>query len=1393
MRYGLIHLLFVFTCLISPKALADCTAPAGVAGATRWSSADLKMYYCNGTVWKNISYGGLQVKSVTTDPSAVQIDTPSAIASSGNYTYVADSSGNDFSVIDASAPGNPTVVATLVNSLFAGPRNMVVDGNYAYLLAQNKVVIIDVSNPTAPVVSGSYSNSSYIGNDRSIKVVGNYVYTVGGSKGLLILDVSSKTSPTFVSYTSISSASGLDVQGGYAYVSTSGSFYIFDVSNPSAVTQASVLTATDFQNGKSLVANGNYVYVLGQTGMYQGQLSVVNITNKSAPVIEMKFNATDYGYLERAEDIEMDGNFIYVSQNNGRNSNNYVSIYNVTNPANPQMTFLTLIPNSASYGKACDHISVGGSHVSCIFSGSPAIYIMDRNPKPVLQGPVLASYFDKKPWHYSVSTKGNTMVGMDSNENLFAYDISNPSSILEKGSIALPDPMNRYSFEAGLFFDGTYAYVTTGNTAKVFIVDFSGAKPVVRSIVRNNASYHLNTPDGIVAAGGYVYVAAANGLTIIDANNPAAASIVGHINLFTNSYHSAKGVWVSGSTVYVSSDVDKKIAAVDVTTKNAPALLGTFTDATNLNGVYKIVSKGNYVLANTWAGRLVVVDFSTPSAPVLAYTSLNTTYFGRSNLISVSGNYLYTEPNTGSVVVHDISNPAAPTYVSTLPSQSQAPFDVDGTVGVSGNSSGIVSTFNLSNPASPTLYSSVSVTGDFYNMTDGDSVGTFTYAVGDSGFKVIDHSDLNNLSIVRTVSIGASPQAMDIAGTYAYVATNGSLQSVDISVPSLSSLVGTLSNANLNNARDIKVVGSYAYVLTSVGLAVVNVATPSAPSYVTTLTHANFNGCTKMSVNAGYIFIGCTGSQLIFAVSISTPSSPSYVSASAPFAKLTTFKDILSKGSYVYATYDQGLATWNVSNPASIVFETALPTYNYYGRMVSKGNMIFGKSGSGYMQFSIATPNRPKELTLSFGSVLDSNSTVGVVINGSYLINFVPGSGVEYVNISDSIIPIETSKQYSVANIFAGASRVLLKGSVAYVLAPNSKRITTVDLTNVNSPVVLGDYYSDDLQLVADIAISGNYLFAAGSSNVYKGVVFDISNPAALVKVGEVSGYPNLSWVTRIMPLSSHFIFSSTNKLHSLSIADPTAPAIASSLAGTGLNYANALAVSGNYVYVCSSSSGYEINIVDASNPANLVLASVYTNASVAKCKSISVSGNYLYVASESPNSRLTVLDISSPAAPVVVGSVTNTGFNSLYDMAVNGNNVYVLNFSGIISVDVSNKAAPFINDTFSDANMSLPRSLVSSAPYVITANASSSLGVYELINSIVLGPCSSGGRFEYDNSQNAYGVCNGTQLKSMGPIPGTGGGACASPAGSKGTLLYFSSDNKFKYCDGASWVGAGS
>lgn len=1388
MRYGLIHFLFICTCMISSRALADCTGPAGIAGATRWSSVDLKMYYCNGTVWKSISYGGLQVKSVTSDPSPVQIDTPSAIASAGNYTYVVDSSGNDFSVIDASVPGNPTVVATLVNPLFAGPRNMVVDGNYAYLLAQNKVVIIDVSNPTAPVVSGNYSNSSYVGNDRSIKVVGNYVYTVGGSKGLLILDVSSKTSPAFVSYTPISSASGLDVQGGYAYVSTSGSFYVFDVSNPSAVTQASVLTATDFQNGKSLVANGNYIYVLGQPGIYQGQLSVVNVANKSAPVIEMKFSASGPDYLERVEDIEKDGNFIYISQSNGRNSNNYMSIYNVSNPANPQLTFLTLIPNSAAYGKACDHISVGGSHVSCIFAGSPAVYIMDRNPKPVLQGPVLASYFDKKPSHSVVATKGNIMVATDS-YNLFAYDISNPSAVSEKGSVAI----GAYSFSGGLFFDGTYAYMTAVNSpSRVFIVDFSGPKPV-RRVVTNNTSSQLSTADGVAASGGYVYVAAANGLTIIDATNPATATIVGHIDLFTNTYNSANGVWVSGSTVYVSSSADKKIAAVDVTTKSAPTLLGTFTDATNLTGVYKMVSKGNYVLANTSSGRLVVVDFSTPSAPVLAYTSLNTTYFGRNTTISVSGNYLYTEPGFGRVAVHDISNPAAPTYVSTLPAQSQAPFDVDGSVGVSADGSGTVSTFNLSNPASPTLYNSVSITGDFYNMTDGDSVGTFTYTIGDSGFKVIDHSDLNNLNIVRTVSIGASPQAMDVAGTYAYVASSGSLRSIDISVPSLSSLAGTLSNANLNNARDIKVVGSYAYVLTSSGLAVVNVATPSAPSYVTTLTHANFNNCTKMTVNAGYIFIGCTGSQLIFAVSISTPSSPSYVSASASFAKLTTFKDILSKGSYVYATYDQGLATWNVSNPASIVFESNLPTYNYYGRMVSKGNMIFGKSGSGYMQFSIATPNRPKELTLSFGSVLDSNSTTGLVINGNYLINFVPGSGVEYVNISDSIIPIETSKQYSVANIFAGASRVLLKGSVAYVLAPNSKRITTVDLTNVNSPVVLGDYYSDDLQSVADIAISGNYLFAAGSSNVYKGVVFDISNPAALVKVGEVSGYPNLSWVTRIMPLGSHFIFSSTNKLHSLSIADPTAPAIVSSLAGTGLNNASALAASGNYVYVCSYLSGYEINIVDASNPASLVLSGVYTSASVAKCKSISVSGNYLYVASESPNSRLTVLDISSPAAPVLVGSVTNTGFSSLYDMAVNGNNVYVLNFSGIISVDVSNKAAPFINDTFSDANMSLPRSLVSSAPYVITANASSSLGVYELINSIVLGPCSSASRFEYDNSQNAYGICNGTQLKSMGPIPGTGGGACASPAGSKGTLLYFSSDNKFKYCDGASWVNAGS
>ena len=63
-------------------------------------------------------------------------------------------------------------------------------GNYAYAVGDT-LDIIDISNPSKPVVKGTYK----ISNGRAVQVIGNYAYVADGGSGLKIIDISNPTTP----------------------------------------------------------------------------------------------------------------------------------------------------------------------------------------------------------------------------------------------------------------------------------------------------------------------------------------------------------------------------------------------------------------------------------------------------------------------------------------------------------------------------------------------------------------------------------------------------------------------------------------------------------------------------------------------------------------------------------------------------------------------------------------------------------------------------------------------------------------------------------------------------------------------------------------------------------------------------------------------------------------------------------------------------------------------------------------------------------------------------------------------------------------------------------------------------------------------------------------------
>ncbi|MCG8432199.1 MAG: hypothetical protein MJA29_13650, partial [Candidatus Omnitrophica bacterium] len=116
---------------------------------------------------------------------------------SGRYAYLAQ--GDYFTVVDVSDVNNPRITGVLNNSTLLGTTYAIyVSGRYAYVGTYygNSLVVVDVSNASNPEIAGYVEGIAI--NPRSVCVNGRYAYVTLSDDRLEIVDVSDPGSPLSV-------------------------------------------------------------------------------------------------------------------------------------------------------------------------------------------------------------------------------------------------------------------------------------------------------------------------------------------------------------------------------------------------------------------------------------------------------------------------------------------------------------------------------------------------------------------------------------------------------------------------------------------------------------------------------------------------------------------------------------------------------------------------------------------------------------------------------------------------------------------------------------------------------------------------------------------------------------------------------------------------------------------------------------------------------------------------------------------------------------------------------------------------------------------------------------------------------------------------------------------
>jgi hypothetical protein len=219
-------------------------------------------------------------------------------------------------------------VAALVNGLdLVGrlPRKpggivgyMTVHGKHVYLAGQAGFQVVDVSNPAAPTVVGSYQPKEHVG---PIAASGDHAYVVEKDDVLRVLDVSNPAQPRVVASSKVAdSVRGLAVAGNYVYVSMSDTLQILDVSDPANPRESGA--CRNLELAGRVTVDGKYAYVAAD---FNG-MRIIDVSNPAKP--------REIGFFEgpgNVTKIAVADHFAYLADYTGG-----LYIVDISNPKKPK-------------------------------------------------------------------------------------------------------------------------------------------------------------------------------------------------------------------------------------------------------------------------------------------------------------------------------------------------------------------------------------------------------------------------------------------------------------------------------------------------------------------------------------------------------------------------------------------------------------------------------------------------------------------------------------------------------------------------------------------------------------------------------------------------------------------------------------------------------------------------------------------------------------------------------------------------------------------------------------------------------------------------------------------------------------------------------------------------
>ncbi|HBC46272.1 MAG TPA: hypothetical protein DEO84_00550 [candidate division Zixibacteria bacterium] len=532
-------------------------------------------------------------------------------------------------------------------------------------------------------------------------------------------------------------------------------------------------------------------------------------------------------------------------------------------------------------------------------------------------------------------------------------------------------------------------------------------------------------------------------------------------------------------------------------------------------------------------------------------------------------------------------------------------------------------------------------------------IGNYAYCAFSNGMEILNISDPTNPVFCSKVYCPGEGKRLAISGDYVFIADGAAgVQIINISDISHPEIIGRFTTPC--SANDVFIAGNYAFIaVDSAGFQIVDISDRANPQLILTYALPDIFPYTyramTLAADDSIVFIGTSwGYNLYGAIliaNIADISNPvlldSIVTYNGPITAIQVTEDKLfftsghDSDPFGYGDF----SIYDIADPINPVMLNQIGGDARYHLKIVRNTAYFTDEYS-FKIYDISNPQNPIHYGLSpFG--LGKTSRFDVYQGYAYLVDnrlFTDNVSLCIVDLSDLYFPV-LEKEY-ITNYplsFVTASNDLIYAIDAF------GNIIPVNIADHSNPVPDSDV---TLTMSANkVAISGEYLYAAGDSGLQIYNVNNISTP------GMLGSFHSTDWI-RGLCISENYAYLASHGqgLQIINIENPSNPIRVRRC----VFYADEVYVQGDYAYLIGCGNGFGRFFI--MNIENKINATILSQTDIDdRSRAFAIKDGYAYIGG-GPN--LTILDITDPSSPNSIGNYPIADW--VWDIKISGNRLYI-------------------------------------------------------------------------------------------------------------------------------------